>query len=155
MWCIWSQKSYKRCDLLQNPENPSSIDLILTNNPRSFQNSCVLTVLKTSFERLKPSVINYRDYKSFENKLFREELSFELSNLTLEENAEGLEDFIEICQKTLNYHAPGKQKFVRGHHLPFMNRTLSRAIMHMTMFRNKCLGNKTDENKRKYTRQRN
>ena len=111
--------------------------------------------MKTSFERLKPSVINYRDYKSFENKLFREELSFELSNLTLEENAEGLEDFIEICQKTLNYHAPGKQKFVRGHHLPFMNRTLSRAIMHMTMFRNKCLGNKTDENKRKYTRQRN
>ena len=77
--------------MLQNLENPSSIDLILTNNPRSFQNSCVLLVLKTSFERLKPSVINYRDYKSFENKLLREELSFELSNLTLEENADGLE----------------------------------------------------------------
>ena len=77
--------------MLQNLENPSSIDLILTNNPRSFQNSYVLTVLKTSFERLKPSVINYGDYKSFENKLFREELSLELSNLTLEENADGLE----------------------------------------------------------------
>ena len=67
-------------------ENPSIIGLILTNNPRSFLNSCVIetnlldfhrivvTVTKTSFERLKPRVLNYRDYKSFENKLFREEL---------------------------------------------------------------------------------
>ena len=47
------------------PENPSSIDLILTNNPPSFQNSCVIetdlsdfhrmvvTIIKTSFERFK------------------------------------------------------------------------------------------------------
>ena len=52
----------------KNPENSSSIDLILTNNPLSFQNSCVIetglsdfhrmvvTVMKTSFERLKPRV---------------------------------------------------------------------------------------------------
>ena len=68
----------------KNPNNPSSIDLILTNNPRSFQNSYVIetglsdfhrivvTAMKTSFERLKPRVINYGDYKSFEKKLFRE-----------------------------------------------------------------------------------
>ena len=63
----------------KNPENPSSIDLILTNNLRSFQNSCViekglsdlhrmvLSIMKTSFERLK-LVTNYRNYKSFESK---------------------------------------------------------------------------------------
>ena len=95
----------------KNPENPSSIDLILTNDPRHFQKSCfiktdlsdfhrtVVTVIKTSFERLKPSVIDYGDYKSFEKKLFREELLFELSNSTLEESADGLEEFIGICQK--------------------------------------------------------
>ena len=72
----------------KNPENPSSTDLILTNNPRRFQKSCVIetglsdfhkmivTVMKTSFQRLKLKVINYRNYKSFENKLFREELLF-------------------------------------------------------------------------------
>ena len=66
----------------KNPENPSSIDLVLINNPFSFKNSCVIetgssdfhrmvvTVMKTSFERLKPRVISYRDYKFFENKLF-------------------------------------------------------------------------------------
>ena len=95
----------------KNPVNPSSIDLILTNYPRRFQKSCfiktdlsdfhrtVVTVIKTSFERLKPSVIDYRDYKSFEKKLFREELLFELSNSTLEESADGLEEFVGICQK--------------------------------------------------------
>ena len=68
--------------------------------------------MKTSFENLKPRVINYRDYKSFENKLFREELLFELSNSALEEDTDGFEEFIEICQKILNHHASTKQKFV-------------------------------------------
>ena len=52
----------------KNSENPSSIDVILTNNRRSFQNSCVIetglsdfhrmvvSTMKTSFERLKPRV---------------------------------------------------------------------------------------------------
>ena len=60
--------------------------------------------------------------------------------------------FIEICQKTLNYHAPARQTFVWGNHLPFMNKTLSKALIHRTKFRNKYLRNKTDKNKRKYTK---
>ena len=56
----------------RNPENTSSIDLILINNPHSFQNFCVIetnlldfnkmvaTVMKTSFERLKSRVKKYR-----------------------------------------------------------------------------------------------
>ena len=39
--------------------------------------------------------------------------------------------------------------------MPFLNKTLSKAIMHRTRFRNKYLRNKTVENKRKYTKQRN
>ena len=53
----------------------------------------VLTVMETSFERLKPRVLNHRDYKSLGNKSFWEELLFELSRSTLEENADGLEEF--------------------------------------------------------------
>ena len=59
----------------KNPENPSCIDLILTNNPNSFQNSGVIetglsdfhkmtvTVMKTTFEKLKPNIIHCRDYR--------------------------------------------------------------------------------------------
>ena len=87
------------------------------------------------------------DNKSLENKLLREELLYELSNAALEENADGFEEFIELCHKTPNHHAPAKQKFVRGSHLLFMNKTLLKAIMHRTRFRNKYLKNKPTKTK--------
>ena len=64
----------KRKSCFKSPENPTCIDLILTNSPRSFQNSSVfetglsdfhkltITVLKQYFPKLKPKVANYRDY---------------------------------------------------------------------------------------------
>ena len=57
--------------------NPSCIDLFITNKPRSFQNTqtinigisdfhkMVLTVLKSSFKKCEPKVISYRDYNNF------------------------------------------------------------------------------------------
>ena len=68
----------------KNPDKPTCIDLILTNCPGSFQNSCVketglsdfhkmtVTAMKTSYRKTEPRVINYRDYKSFLNEGFRE-----------------------------------------------------------------------------------
>ena len=70
----------------KNPGKPSCIDLILTNCPSSFQNSSVIetglsdfhmmivTVMKTSYRKIEPRVINYRDYKSFSKEGFRESL---------------------------------------------------------------------------------
>ena len=58
----------------KNPQNPSCIDLILTNSPLSFQSSGVIetglsdfhkmtvTVMKTTFQKLDPKIIHYRDY---------------------------------------------------------------------------------------------
>ena len=70
----------------KNPGKTTCIDLILTNCPGSFQNLCVIetglsdfrkmivTVMKTSYRKIEPKVINYRDYKSFSNEGFRESL---------------------------------------------------------------------------------
>ena len=58
----------------------------------------VVTIMKTPLERLKPRVINYKDYKSFKNKVFREELLYKVMNATLEENANCFEEFIEFIQ---------------------------------------------------------
>ena len=77
----------------KNPENPSCIDLILTNRPRTFQNVCAietglsdfhkkpLTVMKESFQKYKPRLIKFRDYRHFQNNDFREDLSSELLNI--------------------------------------------------------------------------
>ena len=81
----------KQKTCFKNPENPTCIDLILTNSPRSFQNSNVfetglsdfhkltIAVLKQYFPKLKPKVVNYRDYQNFQNNAFRAELDNEMS----------------------------------------------------------------------------
>ena len=69
----------------KNSNNPSYIDLILTNFRKNFQNSSVIetgpsdfrkmvvTVMKTNFRKLEPKKINYRNYRYFS----REKVTFE------------------------------------------------------------------------------
>ena len=74
----------------KNPENPSCIDLVLTNRSSGFQNTTVMvtgisdfhkltfTVMKMYFPKKKPIVIRYRNYKNFNNQIFQTELCHEL-----------------------------------------------------------------------------
>ena len=48
-----------------------------------------------------------------------------------------------------------KKRYVRGNQSPFMNETLTKAIMHRSKLRNKFLKKRTEENRRNYTKQRN
>ena len=93
----------------KNPQNPSCIDLILTNSPYSFQNSCVIetglsdfdkmtvTVTKTSYEKLKPRIICYRDYKNFCNDIFQKILLDKFAAENINANCSGFEKFLQIC----------------------------------------------------------
>ena len=68
----------------KNLSNPTCIDLILSNTPRSFQRTCVidtglsdfhlmtLTVMKKSFRKFHLRLINYRSDKNLSNEGFRE-----------------------------------------------------------------------------------
>ena len=56
---------------------------------------------------------------------------------------------------TLDQYAPCKRKYTRGNHLPSMNKTISKEIMKRTRFWNQFLKHETDENKSRYTKQRN
>ena len=70
----------------KNPEKPSCIDLLLTNRPKSFQNSSVVetrlsdfhkmtvTVMKITFEKLKPRVFYFRNWNEFCNEKFGTQL---------------------------------------------------------------------------------
>ena len=60
-----------------------------------------------------------------------------------------------MCQSMLDQYAPRKQKYARGNDMPFMNKTLSKEIMKRTKLRNKFLKERTDENKKRYTSERN
>ena len=82
----------KKPTCFKNPENPKTIDLILTNRPRSFCNSDTLetglsdfhkltvTVLKMFFKKQSPKVISHRNYKNFSNDLFHTDLINEITS---------------------------------------------------------------------------
>ena len=53
--------------------------------------------------------------------------------------------FYKVCAEVLHRNAPQKKKYVRGNNKPFMNKTLSQAIMQRTKLRNNI----------SYTKQRN
>ena len=64
----------------KNPENPSCIDLILTNSPLTKETSLsdfhqiIDSVIKTNFYKLKSKVGCCRDYSGFSNEDYRERL---------------------------------------------------------------------------------
>ena len=88
--------------------------------------------MKAIFTKLQPRAVNYRDYKYFENCRFRAELLSELSKTNIEENEEGLNDFLNTGKRILDLHAPRKQKCARGNYLPFINRAVSKEVMTRT-----------------------
>ena len=106
----------------KNPDKPACIDLILTNCPGSFQNSCVsetglsdfrkmiTTVMKISYRKIEPRVINYRDYKSFSNEEFRESLLENLKRKSSESSDKNFSNFIKPCNTVLNKQLPKKKK---------------------------------------------
>ena len=121
--------SYNLKGLIKEPTcfksvgNSSSIDLILTNHPKRFQNSGVyetgisdfhqltFTVLKTYFRMAKTRIIKCRDYKHFDNNEFRDELIRELSsNNILSDN---VARFTNISKMILGKKSPLKESYVR------------------------------------------
>ena len=61
-----------------------------------------VTVMKTFFEKLQPRVVNYRDYKHFENDRFRTDLLSEFGKPNIVENENGLNNLLNACKRTLD-----------------------------------------------------
>ena len=65
----------KQSTCFKNSENPSCIDLFLSNRPRNFSNSYIIetglsdfhmmteSITEMHYRKLPPKIINYRDYE--------------------------------------------------------------------------------------------
>ena len=149
----------------KNPDNPSCIDLFLTNCSRSFQDTQVietgisdfhkmnLTVLKLLFTKQKHETIFYRNYKKFDNLKFKEALNRELMKHHL--NNIDYENVHEIVLSILNAHAPLKKKHLRANHASFVTREFQKAVMKRASLRNVYLKKRTEATKTTYNYQRN
>ena len=146
----------------------SLINLMLTNKPKSFYKShsfvtglsdchkLIVSILRTSFQKLPPNFVMYRNQKNFHESNFLRDLD---SRLIQGELYKIYEDpyttMSEIFFEVLNYHAFLKQKSVRGNHAPFMTRELSKAIMTKSKAKNSYVKWPSRENFVAYTKTKN
>ena len=117
----------------------TSIDIMLTNRPRSFHKTgifetgisnhrkLILSFFRSCFTRIPPTTIEYRKYKTFGKSKFLHELDQKLlKGAVYQNNKEMYSIFRRIFQNVLNKHAPLKQKKVRGNHAPFMIKDMTK-----------------------------
>ena len=102
------------------PSVPTCIDLMIANQPRSFKDSMVVktglsnfhkmrvTVMKTYYNKQKPSIVKYRKSKNVTNDAFFKDLKGLLSKFDNEKNIP-LSLLKETVNKTLEKHAPFKK----------------------------------------------
>ena len=139
----------------KNPDNPSCIDLFLTNSPSSFQHTktistglsdchkMVVTVNENTFKKQKGKEIFYRDYKRFNGNVFKDDLR----NALAISDVSNYESFENIFLTNFDRHAPVKKKLVRANHVPYMTKTLRKAIMRRSQLQNKYYKNTSNEMK--------
>ena len=148
----------------KNPDNPSCIDLFITNRPACFNSSMTIetglsnfhkrtiSVMKIFYEKQKPNIIRYRNYKNFNNELFINDVKELISKYN---EPLKFESFKNIVDKILEKHAPMKKRFVRANQAPFVNKKISKEIMKRSHLRNKFLHSKSDIDRKAYNKQRN
>ena len=147
----------------KSQDNPSCIDLFLTNSSTSFQctqtvstglsdfHKMIVTVLKSTFPKVKPKIVLYRDYSKFITSKFHSDIRDELHNRKVKDYGLLEEVFVGV----LNKHAPYKKKLIRANHKPYMTKALRKAIMRRSHLENKFYKNRTVENYREFKRQKN
>ena len=151
----------------KNVQNPSCIDLIITNRPKSFQNSVVietglsdfhkmsLTVMKVFYKKQKPNIIEYRDYRNFDNDFFMADLRDQISKIGYQNVVLNFDLFKKTADRMLHKHIPLKKRYVRANEAPFMNKKIKKEIMKRSRLKSKFLNSKNDKDRNIYNKQRN
>ena len=62
----------------------------------------VVSVIKTTFQKLKPRIVQYRDYTQFSNDNFKKEILETLSLENINTKSNGLEKYLQIPMNTLD-----------------------------------------------------
>ena len=158
--------SHLRTNTCFKSETGSCIDLILSNQKYSLQNTgsfdcglsdyhhLVYTMLKSTYVKLPPKTILYRCFKNFSEINFVNDLYNELS-LHFYNSFSSYDIFESIFAAVLDKHAPMKSKCIRGNEKPHMNKCLKKAIMKRTRLWNKYCKSKSSIDLGAYRVQRN
>ena len=118
-----------------------SLDIILTNTPRSFQKTAAITTglngyhkmittsLTSSHARITSKYHLYKNYKNFKPQNFLIDLK---TNLRLEKQASTrvfYDKLTKILKETTDKHASQKKRKIRSNQAPFTTKELSKQIV--------------------------
>ena len=107
----------------------------------------VVTVTNTTYRKFHFKYFCNNSFKESFRKAFSQNLGVGCNEI--------YESFAVTCNKILDNNGPLKKNCVRGYHSPFINKSLSKAIMVRTRLSNIFLKNRSEENKINYNKQRN
>ena len=146
---IYSYKNLiKDNTCFKNPSKPSCIDLIITDRPKSFQNSVtvetglsdfhkmMLAIMKIFYKKQK-TYCDVRTFKHFSNEAFNVKNS--IIQMTSERNDLEFDRFKTALDKAIQRHAPIKKRYVRANQAPFINKNINKEIIKSSRLRNKFL----------------
>ena len=129
----------------KNPENPSSIDMFITNSNGSFQKTAtistglsdfhkmIVTVMKTTYPKADPKIKHYRNFSKYNKKYFELELVRNLEN----KQSDTYDSFQNVFLNILDSHAPQKKKVIRANQKPYITKVMRKAIMLRSQLENK------------------
>ena len=156
----WNIVKNKTC--FKIPNRPTYIDLFVTNSTHSFHNTMtrsaglpdshkiIITVLKSSFIKLKTREMYCRGYKNFSTNSLGEVLALSLGCIS-----KSFDSFEDSFIKNLNRHEPIEKKLIRECEVSCMTKALRKEIMENCKLENKYLKNKTYQNFNIYKNQKN
>ena len=96
------------------------------------------------FQKLKPQVATYRNYKNFNNDRFQMDIK------TCGFDTKDISSFEETILSVFNKYAPIKKKYIRANEAPFMTKNLHKEIMKQSRLRNKYLKSKSLTDRKSY-----
>ena len=147
----------------KSKENPSAIDHIFTNRKFSFIESrtietglsdyhkMIFTCMKSTYTKIPPKIISYRDNINFDKNNFLCEIIESLRELPIISHRA----VNTISETVLDKHAAMKTKSLRGNEKIHMNKELRKAIMIRSKLKN--IADKTNDPLHilRYKKQRN
>lgn len=150
----------------KSTSNPSLIDVILTNKPKSLagQLNChigmsdfhnfICSSSKFNVPKLERTRIQYRSFKHFCEKSFLNDVKTIHIDDSLDIDRQ-VSNYTESLKQVVDKHAPLKIKYVTNKQVPYMNERLRKAVNIKGMLFRRYTKNPTKDNWVKYTMQRN
>ena len=100
------------------------------------------------FQKLKPQVMTYCNYKNFNNNRFQADIK------TCGFDTNDINSYKEIILSVFNKYAQIKKKYIRANEAPFMTKNLHKEIMKWSRLGNKYLKSKSLTDRKNYNMQR-